>query len=702
MGIMKTHWKTPLFFLFIVPATVSSTVRLVGGGNSYEGRVEVYNGGEWGTICDDYWDIKDARVVCRQLGFGDATGAPLQAQFGQGLGPIMYDDVQCTGYETDIRRCSNNGFKVHNCGHSEDAGVICDGPGDLENPTLRNCPNNQIVEAQGKYQEVSWTEPIAHDNKGIQTEEKTYSVPRQRFELVGGKKTVYTVRYWVEDYSGNEAECIFNITIIDDEPPELQCPDVTSNYHRTYYGYIHAHTDAGSPNGTITWVPLVARDNSGIPPNITSYPNKPGDVYPMRMFPPYTTTVRATDQSGNFEECVLHFAVVDIENPVLHCPAHSNNMVKRTSESSWSVFTDVSSRSARLYWPQPNVTDNSGTVVSISSNYNSGDEFPAGSSAYEITYTAIDRDNNVGNCSFYIAVEDWESPSVECLPDLERYTDDGSRFALFFWNITLNDNFAVSYCMSNDSRVEPTKTTLNGENITLAQHGFFPIGVTEVEYTVTDTSGNNGTCLLTITVIDNERPSIICPSNFSNYYDYIFGFHRLVTDYGHPYATVTWYPPDVDDNSQDLVTWESFPYTSGDKIPMRQFPPYTVQMTATDLFGNNKSCYIYFTVIDIEPPIIECPTNITNYYDTYFGIVRAATDSDANMSSVVTWEDPTVFDNSGGRLIMKSSHKSGDVFVPKFYPPYEVEFTAEDASGNVNSCKLYFLVTGKLYLNGSI
>ena len=101
-----------------------SAVRLVNGGSSY-GRVEVLYNGSWGTACDDYWDINDANVVCRQLGFYQASGALHQATYGEGSGTIWMDDVRCQGDEASLLHCVHRGWGSTNCGHRDDASVEC-------------------------------------------------------------------------------------------------------------------------------------------------------------------------------------------------------------------------------------------------------------------------------------------------------------------------------------------------------------------------------------------------------------------------------------------------------------------------------------------------------------------------------------------------------------------------------------------------
>ena len=100
-------------------------VRLVGGQTASEGRVEVLFEGSWGTVCDDFWDLNDVRVVCRMLGFQIAVRAVTSAGYGQGSGSIILDDVECLGTERNLAECTHNGYESHNCGHSEDAGAVC-------------------------------------------------------------------------------------------------------------------------------------------------------------------------------------------------------------------------------------------------------------------------------------------------------------------------------------------------------------------------------------------------------------------------------------------------------------------------------------------------------------------------------------------------------------------------------------------------
>ena len=104
----------------------STAIRLASPYNSLSfGRVEVFHMGVWGTICDHSWDLQDANVVCRQLGYDGALSAPRYAAFGQGNGPIWLDYVQCVGDEIVISDCYHTGWEFLNCRHNREAGVVC-------------------------------------------------------------------------------------------------------------------------------------------------------------------------------------------------------------------------------------------------------------------------------------------------------------------------------------------------------------------------------------------------------------------------------------------------------------------------------------------------------------------------------------------------------------------------------------------------
>ncbi|KAJ8045815.1 Deleted in malignant brain tumors 1 protein [Holothuria leucospilota] len=136
------------FQLAGVKGTGNGDLRLMGGG-SYYGRVEIYDDGEWGTVCDDSWDLADAEVVCRQLELGPAIRTYDRAYFGEGTGPIILDDVTCFGYESRLDECGNavdgsvrlrdgtfpNEGRVE-VYHNEAWGTVCDDGWDLDDASV--------------------------------------------------------------------------------------------------------------------------------------------------------------------------------------------------------------------------------------------------------------------------------------------------------------------------------------------------------------------------------------------------------------------------------------------------------------------------------------------------------------------------------------------------------------------------------------
>ena len=107
------------YFLFL-----DTEIRLIGGTNKLEGRVEVKYQGVWGTICDDGWDDIDTTVVCRELGF--LNGTTTIDRYGSSSGPVWLSQVSCLGNESKLSYCMHNGAGVvGDCSHSQDVAVQC-------------------------------------------------------------------------------------------------------------------------------------------------------------------------------------------------------------------------------------------------------------------------------------------------------------------------------------------------------------------------------------------------------------------------------------------------------------------------------------------------------------------------------------------------------------------------------------------------
>ena len=106
-------------------------IRLVEGTGPYEGRLEVYIEGKWGTVADPlHFSQKEAKAVCRQLGFPGLAVATRSSVFGMGSGHIALRHIYCSDYRTDfipstIDDCHLITRNIEFARHEHDVGVVC-------------------------------------------------------------------------------------------------------------------------------------------------------------------------------------------------------------------------------------------------------------------------------------------------------------------------------------------------------------------------------------------------------------------------------------------------------------------------------------------------------------------------------------------------------------------------------------------------
>eukprot|EP01084_Bolivina_argentea_P304020 524992_1 len=109
----------------------SKSIRLVGGPSVLAGRLEIFDNGIWGTVCDDYFDERDAKVACVQLAneLGISENNVNFARFmgnlyGEGTAPILWNNLFCNGSETTLSDCKAFNHQI-NCRHDQDVSISC-------------------------------------------------------------------------------------------------------------------------------------------------------------------------------------------------------------------------------------------------------------------------------------------------------------------------------------------------------------------------------------------------------------------------------------------------------------------------------------------------------------------------------------------------------------------------------------------------
>ncbi|XP_071490407.1 hyalin-like [Diadema antillarum] len=420
---------------------------------------------------------------------------------------------------------------------------------DNESPVFISCPSDFVnrTDAGVDYGNITWPAPVVMDNSGSTNTTRSHS-PGDSFNI-----GTTQVTYSVVDGSGNSAECIFNITVVDEELPTFTpCPsDFTVN----------AFND--SANATATFGPITIADNDQVANS--SYSHNSGDVFPIGGT---AVTVSAVDASGNQATCAFTITVVDVTAPIIAgCP--SNVTVSTAAGQSYAVVS----------WMEPTASDNSGSYVLTFSRM-SGSNFDIGTT--EVLYIATDDAGNTDRCTFKVTVEDNEAPVFSYCPT------DQEAFGF--------GNFSVQWS-------QPVVTDNSNGNIALtsnyANGTLFSPGTYEIVYTAVDESGNSQNCSFTLNVYGNDSvdPFVMCPADI------------VVNTYpGLDYRNVTWSGLTYSDNMEVVSVQSNY---ANDSSPF-YIGTTLVMYNVTDRAGNVASCDFSITVNDGEAPVlVNCSGDIT-------------------------------------------------------------------------------------------
>jgi hypothetical protein len=294
------------------------------------------------------------------------------------------------------------------------------------------------------------------------------------------------------------------------------------------------------------------------------------------VFPLGVTVVKwtVTDVKGNIAEATQTVTVVDNQKPQISAPANT------------TIRTDIGDCAASsVNLGQPEFSDNC-SIASVTNNRPL--TFPLGETL--VIWTVIDGSGNSETATQLVTVEDLETPSIQAPANLTINTDAGICDAtnVVLGNPATGDNCGVA-SVKNDAPES------------------FPIGQTVVTWTVTDVNGNSATASQTITVIDNELPTISAPGNLT-----------VQVDLGSSVATnVNLGEPTVSDNCEV----ENFSNNAPESFPVGKT---TVTWTVTDASGNAATATQTVTVLEEESelPTITPPANVS--VNTNKGICEAS------------------------------------------------------------------------------
>lgn len=491
-----------------------------------------------------------------------------------------------------------------------------------------------------------------------------------------------------------------SVTRDDTVPPTITCPAAQTVSTAGSTAMVVGLAPTAADNCTLS---SVTYSSTGAT-NISGANNASGSTFNLGTT---TVTYVATDGEGNASNCAVNVTVNQVVNAVeffalsdtAYC-ADTTISIAVTTEG----FTLLTAFSYTLEWDESVIryvsrTDLNTTLPITASNFGTsqtsngiitvawvdpmatGKTLPNGDTLFVLNFI---RQAGGGDESLIEFTDMPTSIVAAAFPAVPRpvVTVDGN--ASFIdnppvlvncpTNITVNT--APGTCAQVATWTAPTATDdcdavapVPVRTVGPASGSSFPVGVTTITYIATDSEGNVSTpCTFTVTVVDNQRPSIACPADIT-----LFSNASCEATIGSYIASAT-----VTDNGCPTGT-----------ISVSQTPaPGTVitdtievTLIATDAAGLKDTCTFDINLVDNTDPVITCPAT------------PAPVDNAAGLcTAVVALSTATATDNCGIESIT-DNRPAGNIFP---VDSTTVTFTATDFSGNTSTCSVVVVVNDTL------
>lgn len=333
---------------------------------------------------------------------------------------------------------------------------------DQVGPTITSCVPNQTVYATTNCDGVlaDYTNLLSASDNCSATANLTYSQTPSAGTTITGT-TLITIT--VFDENSNSSNCQFSAFLTDTIPPSISCPNDTSLNINSSCQYLVPDftgavtgTDNCSAFGSMTvqQFPAPGASASGIT----------------------NVTFNLIDDQGNSASCIAVITPIDSVAPSIACPSPAP--IDNGLSCDYTIGNYVSS--AVVLDNCPNYT--------VSQSPPAGTSIPVGSNT--VTLTVLDAGGNTNSCSFQLEVFETQNPTIICPSDTVS-CDPVVSYAL----PTFSDNCLASLAQTDQTGLSSGST--------------FPVGITTLEYTVMDSSGNTGTCLFNIEILPFADPAII-------------------------------------------------------------------------------------------------------------------------------------------------------------------------------------------------